>query len=1730
MRVFRGYSKLTLLSEDSQSLAYRAHSENLQANVLLKVMRNDYPTVHEIARFRNEFEILSGLEIEGVPKAYALERFENAMAIVTSDSGGTSLNQILRSGPVLVDDFFSIAVDTVRILGLLHENNIVHTDLKPEHIIYNQRKNNVELIEFSYAFRTVSQDQFQAERPAGSLAYISPEQTGRINRPVDHRTDFYTLGISFYEMLTGRFPFDAKDAMELIHAHIAKTPDPIHQILPSLPAQLSRVVQKMMSKSADERYQSAYGLLHDLKLCREQWLASRQIIEFDLGLKDQVRKFVMSQKLYGREFEVEQVRQAFIKSIDEKSNWILIGGDPGVGKTALVHEIRPLIAQRNGHLIMGKYDQYHTNVPFSAITQAFNGLISQILSEPEEKISFWRKRILDALGDHGSVITDAIPNFKQVIGEQPAVEVTGPTESRVRFNTTFLSLLGAVCDSEHPLVVFLDDLQWFDSASQLLLENVFMQTDLRGLLFVGSYRDRDITAAHPFAILREQMRQGKSSLQEFNLKEVSIGDVEQLTADSLGYPVEEIKDLAQVLFQKSGGNPFFIRQIFQSLYHEKLLVLSSENKWTWDLKKIRAVEVAGSLVEILNSKIRHLNADARKILLLGACFGSRFELKDLSVLNEQSDEVNLRNLRSALEAGLIFSTSAGSYRFIHDRVHEAAYKMMRPELRREMHCKIGQRLLQEYTPEERKQKLFYVVSHLNSGLQLIKDPVERLAIAGLNLEAAQKAKEATVYSSALEFSNAGLQALPEIDWQADSELLFALYLLKAECEYLIGNFKAAEQSFDLLQRNTIDPFKKAEAYIVSTNLFHLTNNYEEAIAQGLRGLQILGVTVPRKQNSTVLNLRFLLAMKRIKKVGIANLSSIARRDARKEDVIQELLNAVGRSSYFTDKSFWFRVIIEAMYRTLRYGPSERTSVGLIYFGLIAAIKFGRFADGEALVKAGVELAEAHSLKQTQSIVFYSRACFLNPWVQSPKVVLHELQEAFSFAARIGDIPSANFSALFSYCYAFFYGENLQTGLRTQKMFIDFIGNSKDQIIFDCAFSSQMLQMNLLGRTKSRDSFSFDGFSEDEYLLRLSKHKSPNPTGYYALHKMMSCYFFGNYDEAQKHFQASQLFSVRTPFSFGVVVQSSFSALLSAQLCTKASSRRERHHWLGEVKSNLKKLKNWRKANLGQALVHELTVQAELYRLQGHDQLAMRTFDDAIQAAQKHDVLYMVAIANELAGKFYASLNMDRIALVYLRESKFAYDEWGAVEKSKQLIEIYPQLLSHQSTGKSSLMVSAHPFAQVGSLSAGLDISSIMKSVEVLSQEFNSDQLLIKMIRIMIENAGAQQGSFVTLHGEELKVEVTLTADGKTASEERVCAAIIEHVAKTAESLVLDDAAASDLFQKDRYILQFKPKSVLCMPVFHHQILQGLIYLENNEATSIFTEERLELLKILSVQAAISIENARLYSEVAEKARMQAELETARMVQETLFPIDTAVIESLQISGHYEPATECGGDWWHYHQVGSKVFVYIGDATGHGAAAALVTSASRAAVSLLSTIADLTPSKAMGLLNRAINETSKGRMNMTFFICAFDTQTGLLTYSNASHEQPFIVPNDFQMPKSVAAAANLLPNLMEANGPRLGENLDHVYSEASVQISPGDLIMLYSDGIRDITNKEGREWGNRNFLKAVLSTVPSGIDPDEVRSAILREGFLFRDGEPLKDDVTFVALRYLPLALRGRKAA
>ncbi|WP_242516204.1 AAA family ATPase [Sorangium cellulosum] len=1443
--------------------------------VILKVLDPRRSRPQDVERLRREYAIGKTLSHEALLKPQALETYEGLPAIVMEDFGGESLDHLLGA-PMSAELFLELATRIAAGVAELHERDIVHKDIKPQNILVNAATGQVKLADFGLACCLCQQR--SAGPPAlieGSLPYLSPEQTGRMNRAIDTRADLYALGVTFYEMLTGRLPFQARDPLEWMHCHVARAPPPPSALVPELPEALSALVLKLLAKMADDRYQTARGLKHDLERCLWQLRARGTIAPFPLAGRDVSGRLQIPQKLYGREDEVAALRGAFERVVDTgRPELVLVSGYAGIGKSTLVHELyRPLVRER-ALFLSGKFEQYKRDIPYFTLVQAFRELVLEILAEREDGISAWRQRLLGALGSNGQLIVEVIPEVELVLGRQPPVPELPPAEAQHRLRVALRRFVGVFAQEGRPLALFLDGLQWTDSASLGLLRELVTHPETRHLLVIGAYRDNEVTRSHPLMLALDQMRKEGARVSTVVLGPLSREHLAALVGDALRCRREDAAPLADLVHEKTGGNPFFAIQFLAALREERLIEIDERaGVFRWDVARIREKGFSDNVADLMVGKLARLSPRTLSALKQLACLGNTAEAALLSSVQGRSEEDTHADLWEAVCAGLVLRTER-SYKFLHDRVQEAAYALIPEGERAAMHLGVGRLLASRAAPEELEEKIFEIVNQLDRGAPLITSPEERERCARLNLVAGERARGAAAFASARRYLAAGAALLGEDRWERQRELAFALELHQAECEFLTGELGAAEERLATLSRRAASLADAAAVACARVDLYTTLDRSEIAVEICLEVLRRVGVRWSPHPTDEEVRQEYARLWRALGGRPIEALVDLPPMTDPAVRAIMDILNWGQAPALFTDQNLHSLVVGRMANLSLEHGNTDGSCFGYVHVGMVLGACFGDRRAGYRFGKLGLDLVDRHGLDRFKARVYLDFGRLVHPWTRHVRASLELVRRAFDMASEVGDLTFASYACDCSIMLLLAKGDPLGEVQREAERALDFVRKARFGLVVDIVTAQLQLIRRLRGLTPSFASFDDAGFDEAAFEQHLeSEPRLAIAACWYFICKLEAQLLAGDHAAALAAARkAERLLWTKKSF-IDVADYHLYGALARAARHEEepvSSDERARHR--AALAAHHRQLAAWAQdcpENFGGRAA---LVGAEIARIERRELDAEPLYEEAIRSARESGFVHIEALAYEVASRFYRARGFDLFAATYLREARACYARWGADGKIRQIDRGNPPLWEARALA---------PTATFAARCEEIDLLSVIKASQAISSEIVLDKLLRTLLTVVLEQGGAQRACLVLYQDERasIEAEATLGEDGAATIRlagstedlsQRIPTSLVRYVHRTKERVILSDAAAAaGKFSGDEYFARCRPRSLLCMPIVRQAEVAGLLVLENNLLAGAFTPDRLSALSLLASQAAISLENARLLSK-ERSARAGAE--------------------------------------------------------------------------------------------------------------------------------------------------------------------------------------------------------------------------------------------------------------------
>jgi diguanylate cyclase (GGDEF)-like protein len=1498
------------LHDSSRSLVYRARARD-GAALIVKLPNQEFPSFQQLAQFKREYAIARRCLHPGVVHPLALQFHRGRWMMVHEDVGGVALDRVLRarapargatSQPALaLDDFFDIALQLCAALEAVHRHGVIHKDINPSNLVWNGERRLLQLIDFGIACELPHEDQGIVHPQAleGTLRYMAPEQTGRMNRRVDYRADFYALGATFYELLAGKPPFDTRDEMELVHCHIACSPDWSHPALTGLPGSLLAIIQRLLEKNAEQRYQSLQGLRSDLESCRAGMATPAPAQA--LGLSGHNGRFLVPQTLHGREEAIAALLAAFERSAEGSREMLLVAGYSGIGKSAVVNEVQKPIVARRGCFLAGKFDQFQRDVPYASLIQAFQGLVSQLLGEPEDVLREWAGKLRSVLGSGLGVMVELIPQLALIVGPTEAAPVLEPEQARQRLSRVFPRFVGVFAAAGHPLVLFLDDLQWADAATLRMIE-LFMvprgdETTHGHMLFIGAYRDNEVDAVHPLIGLRDKLLAGGVPLSTLVLGALTEPQVAQVVSGAVRVPADACAALARLCFRKTAGNPFFLNQFLGSIHDAgHLRYRALEDCWDWDLAAIEQADYTDNVVELLLDKIRRLPPAAQRLLQLAASIGNRFTLATLALAGDRSAWDTQQGLWPALDAGLIQpldgrykyvdadgGDSGAGYRFLHDRVQQAAYLAADAGARAANHLHIGRLMQRHAAADGQEGKLFEIVEQLNAGRALIDDAGERAQLAALNLRAGARARRSAAFQATLEHMRIGLELLPADAAQTHAGLWLDLQLGAAEAAYLCGRFDAAEAIHALVRAHSLAPLERVRCIAVQAHQYQLQGRLPDAIAVQREGLAQLGIAIPHEEAQ--LKARFDEIFADIERLhgGRAPDELLAAGemcDAQALAALQ-MMHGLWMAAYYAGQQDLSALMVLSMTRlSMQRGTSDFSAVAYVAYALLLAMRSGDVGRGYRFGAMALALARGRADLRARIQTAVMFAALTSHWTQPLRSSDALYEEAFGWALEIGDFVQVGVVAAVRATERMILGDYLPQLMQDIERDLALMRANGQQAMADCCVAAAIQPIRCLM------GLADDGaFSEARFLERYGDSRLYR--AYLLQGKIRIAYLF---DSQEAEALAGRLDEVtRIMRGQAKVPESTFyAALILIRALRRDPGRADADDLLARIEALQASFAGWAEHGPDDIGARHLLLQAEMARHRQDLPLATRCYQQAIDAAGRAGYVNVQALGNELCGECWFEQGQPRVAAVFIGDAIARYGQWGAEGKVAQLRTRHAALLARMDGRMTQSHTSSHAHG-----TSALDLVSLLKATRILSNEVGLRNVLQRLIAIVRENAGGQTARLLLLSdgacrleadsdGDVLTVLQSRRLDLDAAGDPQFPLSVLRYVIRTGAEVIEDNIAGVSRFAADPYVQQRRPRAVMCLPIRHGGRIDGILYFENRLAEASFTAERVEFLRMLGAQAMISIANARLHDRLEQRvAERTAQLEEANRKLATL---------------------------------------------------------------------------------------------------------------------------------------------------------------------------------------------------------------------------------------------------------
>ncbi|MEK4197526.1 AAA family ATPase [Paenibacillus sp. FSL R5-0876] len=1450
-----GYQTLDLIDNTADIRLYRLLRQEDGLRVIAKTTIGEYPGAAMVDAFRHEYDMLKRLCGRGAIEAYSLEIMADRPVLLLKDIEGSTLGQILRMpvNSLGLPALLRIATAIADCLMQIHREKITLNELTPAHLIVNPITFEVKFIDI----RMCSTENITSPlsplsgRPDVLLPYIAPEQTGRTGVKPDYRSDFYSLGIILYECLSGSRPFELHDVVDIVYRHLADTPEPLHRKFPTIPLSVSDIVGKCMEKMPEARYASALGIKSDLEECLSRLEESGHIEPFPLGSWDIPERWMVSGRFYGRHLEQQSLREALQRASQGAVETVWISGESGIGKTTFLKETLRNTVSLDGFFARGKFESRHTSLPYGIWHQVIEELVSQLLMETKLQVEVWKLRILQAVDNYGQLLIDFVPKLELLIGPQPSVPSLPPLEAQHRFQLIMSRFIQLFPHEDHPLILVLDNLQWADDTSLQYLTSLIEDTATTHLLIVLSYRNREITRLHPLSRLEKHLIDRNVAMSRISLQALELTDLKQLLLDVMRYEAADLDELARVLLHKTDGNPLFIKQFLQDLIDDQRVEFDENiRSWKWDLQRITELNVPDNVASYLSSKLQQFPEQTVYALSRAAFIGSLFDLRTLADITETPIEALSEALAVAVHGRLLQPVNGEEYphyKFQHNRIHQAAYAFISEEERSELHWKIGLLLLGR-SPLSEGTTLFEAVQHLNQALTWLDRPEQRLQLVELNLQAGVKAKQTTAHETALQYMLQATSLLAEQSWEAHYGLTFRVFRERAELEYLCSHFDTANELFHLLIDKATTNMDKAYVYAMKVQLEASNDNHEEVISLGQHTLSLLKVKHQFDPGYVQLTLQWLRLRRRLKKVSLESLTLLPPMTDEARRIAMSTLDHSSNACFYVNREGWLASSFTMIELTLDYGMTPEASIGFIGYAMFQYYYFRNDEETFKWAMLAFSLSEPYPKQHMTTLAAFAM-CY-DSWRHYDPAMLHTFTEkAGKVGLESGDLWKGNQNVLIN-CASL-----LQFGHPLGDIYERLITHSGDLLRHNnslhCkqAIVAAAILVRLTGYRSIDDPFPIAEISEPDFAQSVHGDTFDFIQEMVWIYQYLTGYVFGEYREAGEALAKSAAIIKSREDGLDSPMQIMYECLVWAQLYEEYNAEEQRTY-RAKMRKCLKKMKNLAMRCPGNYQHKYLLMKAELTRLSRDPRQAEALYEQSIETARVHGHIHDLAMAAECYGKFGLRHGKMHLARIYMTEAYEAYLQWGAKAKAADLEQQHRHLLH----------IKREPGLD------RVDSLSVVMSAQALSGEMEMSRLLATLMRIMLHNAGAEYGAVIFDHDGKWMVEAYGTSEAQhiesvPLGEESglVPAAIIAYAARTQEQVVLHDALSEGIFTRNTYVRNNRLKSVLCLPIMNQNKLVCLLYLENNLSPGVFTPSRLDVLKLLGSQCAISIANAKLYS-------------------------------------------------------------------------------------------------------------------------------------------------------------------------------------------------------------------------------------------------------------------------------
>ncbi len=1469
-----GYSIKKKMQEDNDTILYKGYDNIGGHSVLIKLLKKEYVTAEDIESLEHEFIITESIADNGVLKVLKVINDGKSAGLIMEGFNGEALQTLFLKQSLSMRQFLEIAAGIAGAMKQIHDRGVLHRNIHPLNVLVNFEKNEVKITNFRSAvfFNEVKEESRDKGWPEEFLPYMSPEQSRRLEAREDSRSDLYSLGIIFYRLLAGKLPFEAENPVETIYSHIAKKPVPLFEIDKTIPKVISDIVEKLLEKKPEDRYQTAEGLKADIEKCRlllKMSGGNGEIEAFPLAQEDVSDELKIPQKLYGREKELRVLQESFEAAGKGSLEFVVLSGYSGIGKSALVHEFLRIARKSGGRCAYGKFDQYKRSTPYSALLQALSFIVKRTLAESEEEILAWKDRILECLKGNVQLMIDMIPEVERITGIQPAVSRLPPKEDQIRFDTTLLDFIQLFAIRSQPLVLFIDDLQWAEAASLKLLEHLSADVGKRCIFLIAAYTDNEAENEHLLKLTLANIKKSVNQIKEIQLKPLESWHINTLLSSALHSSPDITMPLAKICHEKTRGNPFFLIQFLYSLKDEGVLWFDRDQKrWVWNENEINQKSVMENVVAVMIKKIGKLPTETIEILKAAACINNSFDAQALSIIMGKSLESIKRDLYKAVEEGLLI-LKADEYRFVHDRIQQAAYSFLEPETDGIIHLKIG-RLLLENTPEsELDDRIFEIADHMNYAIELITSEEDRHILVQLNFNAGKRAKGSSAYERALEYFQFALRLLEKDCWKKSYHSTLELFIEAAQAAYACTLYDLMETLAKQAIENSKDVLDQARAYEVMIEAYTMKNDLRKAVDTASYALRFLGVRLPRNPNILHVILSYLKTRYLLRGKTFEDIIQLGPLKEPRKLMAVKILNSVGVAAH----SWSFRMIALITFVStnlcIKYGNTQESLVVYSAYGYILYGMMGKAEEGYKFGKLAMEFLKKFPQHRFESKVTLLFNMIIRHGMEPLKKTLIDFPSSYLSGFASGDLLSAGSNILQYFQYSYYSGRELPQIIKEAEQHWNALLKTGHTSAINVVRGTMQTILNLKG--DSADPCRLAGTYYDRDRMIMSVKGANDRTNMFNLYlnEMVLLFYFGRQEEALENISLSEEYQDGACGTFSIPLMKFYKALIL--MANYRAMPRRRRKWAKTVVNqsirDLQKLVKRSPENISNKLYLLL---AEKERLIGNSVVAEGYYSKSVELAVMNGFLQEEALAKELAAAFYMEEGRNGRAKKCLVDACETYSRWGAHAKVRHLIRKYPDMLLEYRLQQDNPFLARKDADSVKGVSDSLDLLSIIKSSQAISNAIIPEDLLKLLMSILLENAGAEravlmvkkQGKlFVTAEGtlEDTRVDVHQRVSVENCSS--VPVKLVNYVERTGEMIVLQQDGNSELFEGNELWEAWLPKSALCMPMKANGELIGILYLENNLITGAFTADRLQVLQLLSSQIAISLEKAYLYRDM-----------------------------------------------------------------------------------------------------------------------------------------------------------------------------------------------------------------------------------------------------------------------------